>query len=395
MARLAVPSKELQLKIVGPRDVFQATRVQRLTFNKDIPVTIQDELGNPEHVGNSKDIPNVTLTFQAFDVGIKTFATLTGSNAASYPGAGVDISNLGEIDAAIYVRDPSVAEYTKSAHGRRLQIQNFTFSYSVDGDSTEEYTAIGSEKRWLKYSVVVDKFATGTTSFTLSQTPIQLKNGNYALSAILDGEYLEEVSGAPTTGQYRVVGTTVTTGDSRTNQLLMVYHANVGGTPWVDVSDSSMPAAIRGKDAKVQISANNIDRVQSVNITGNLNIQAVKEMGDREVVGYQRQVPTVEGTITVLDTDTDLISLLTEGTVGSGIEWEPGEGCTTVPLSLLIELQDPCDTTAPITVLKSIYIPKITIVSDGYTSNVNNNATQTYNFRSDDAQCLIYSGAKP
>ena len=224
---------------------------------------------------------------------------------------------------------------------------------------------------------------------------MQLKNGNYALSVTLDGEYLEEVASAPTTGEYSVSGTTVTTGDTRTAQVLVVYHANPAGNNWADVNDPSMPAAIRGKDVNVQIAANDIKRVQSININGNLNVQTVKELGNRAVVGYQRQVATIEGTITVLDTDTDLISLLTEGVVGSGIEWQPGEGCSDVPLELKIELVDPCDDTVPYTVLKTIVLPSITITGDGYTSNVNNNAQVTYNFRSLDAQLIVYSGAAP
>lgn len=391
--RLAIPSKELQLHVVGPKDTFKASRIQRVSLTAEIPAEDKDELGNSQHVGTVKDTPNVTVTFSAFDVGIKIFAALTGVDAAAYPALGVDVSSLSEIDTILYVKDASVSDYVKSIHGHRLQVRDFTFNYQVDGDSTEEYTAIGSERRYLKYDVVVDKFTTGTTSFTLTQTPIQLKNGNYALSVTLDGEYLTEVSGAPATGEYRVVGTTLTTGDSRNAQVLAIYHANPAGSNWADVSDASMPASIRGKDVKVQISANDIARVQSININGNLNVQAVKELGNRAVVGYQRQVPTIEGTITVLDTDTDLISLLTEGVVGSGVEWQPGEGCTDVDLALKIELVDPCDDTASPVVLKTVYLPSITITSDGYTSNVNNNAQQTFNFRSADAQVIVYSGS--
>jgi hypothetical protein len=393
--RLAVPSKELQLHIVGPRDTFKASRVQRVSFSAEIPSEDKDELGNPQHVGTAKDTPNVTVTFSAFDVGIKIFAALTGVDANAYPAAGVDVSALSEVDTILYVKNATTADYVKSIHGHRLQIRDFTFNYQVDGDSTEDYTAIGSERRYLKYDVVVDKFVAGTTSFTLSQTPLQLKNGDRALTVTLDGEYLVEVTGAPATGQYQIVGTTLTTGDTRTAQVLAVYHANPAGNNWSDVSDSSMPAAIRGKDVDVQIAANDITRVQSVNINGNLNTQAVKELGNRAVVGYQRQVPTIEGTLTVLDTDTDLVSLLTEGVVGSGIEWQPGEGCSTVDLSLKITLVDPCDDSASPTVLKTVYLPSITITSDGYTSNVNNNAQQTFNFRSLDAQVIVYSGVMP
>lgn len=391
--RLAVPSKDLQLKIVGPRDEFNASRIQRLTLTSTQPSETKDELGNPQHVGEVKDIPEVTLTFSAFDVGIKIFAALTGTNPASYPGAGVDIANLGEIDAVLYVKDNDVADYVKSISGRRLQIRDFTFNYTVDGDSTEDYTAIGSERRYLKYDVVVDKFVSGTTSFTVTQTPIQLKNGNYGISVILDGDYLTEVTGAPATGEYRLVGTTLTTGDTRTAQVLVVYHANPAGTNWTDIGDSTLPVAIKGKDVDISIAANDITRVQSVSINGNMNVSAVKELGTRNVVGYQKQVPTIEGTITVLDTDTDLISLLTTGVVGSGIEWAPGEDCGEMGLSLTIALSDPCDTDSPIAVLKTINLPSITIVGDSYTSNVNSNATQTFNFKSLDASCVVYSGA--
>jgi hypothetical protein len=391
--RLAVPSKELQLHIVGPRDTFKASRVQRVSFTAEIPSEDKDELGNSQHVGTAKDTPNVTVTFSAFDVGIKIFAALTGVDANAYPPAGVDASALGEVDVILYVKDAVIADYAKAMHGHRLQIRDWTYNYQVDGDSTEDYTAIGSERRYLKYDVVVDKFVAGTTSFALTQTPLQLNNGNRALSVTLDGEYLTEVTGAPATGEYRIVGTTLTTGDTRTAQVLAIYHANPAGNNWTDVNDPSMPAAIRGKDVDVKIAANNITRVQSVSINGNLNVQAVKELGNRAVVGYQRQIPTIEGTLTVLDTDTDLISLLTEGVIGSGIEWQPGEGCTDVELSLTIELVDPCDEGAVPEVLKTVHLPSITITSDGYTSNVNQNAQVTYNFRSTDAQLIIFSGA--
>lgn len=394
--RLAIPSKELELKLVGPIDSFLASRIQRVDINTDIPTEDIDELGNPNHAGTVTDIPNVTMTFSAMDAGIKVFAALTGTSATAYPGAGVDISNLGEADAIIYVKDATVAQYAKSAHARRMQVQDFTFSYSVEGNSTEDYTLIGSLKRWFKNDVIVDKFTTGTTSFTLSQTPVQLKNGEYALSVRLDGDYLEEVTGAPATGEYRVVGTTLTTGDTRTAQVLAVYQAALGSEAWTDVSDGSMPAAIRGKDADVIISANNIPRVQSVTINGNLNSQPVREMGNRSIVGYQRQVPSVEGTITVLDTDTELIDLLTSGSINSGdTEFQPGVDVP-VPASgvgIRVELVDPADSTTPLTVLKTIDIPTITIVGDGFTENVNENAQQTFNFRSSDAQCVVYSGS--
>jgi len=392
--RLAIPSKETQLHIVGPKDVFKASRVQRLSLGTDIPATTVDEIGNSLHVGDTKDTPNVTLTFSAFDTSIKIFSAMTGNNPAAYPVSGVDISQLGQIDAILFTKSADIADYVKSGHAKRLQIRDFSFSYTVDGEATEDYTAVGSERRWLKNDVIVDKFSTGT-GFTSTQIPIQLKNANYGLSCIVDGAYLDEVSGAPAAGEYRfTVAKALTLGVAAASQVILVYHSSPAGTNWSDISDDTIPAAIKGKDVGVQILANDIPRVQSITLNGNLNTQPVKELGNRNITGYQRQIPTIDGTITVLDTDTELISLLTVGTLsGADVEWQPGEGCTSVDLSLKIELMDPCDTGSPYTVLKTVYLPSISITGDNYTQNVNNNAQVVFNFKSADAQCIVYSGA--
>lgn len=393
--RLAIPSKEIALKIVGPTDSFLASRVQRLNLNTDLPSTYIDELGNPNHAGQSIDIPAITASFSAMDVGIKVFSVLTGTDPTAYPGAGVDISSLGEVDAIVLVKSATVSDYVKTGSIRRMQVRDFAFNYSVDGDSTEEYTLIGSENRWFTKDVVVDLFETGTTSFTLSETPITLKNGNECISVILDSNYLTEVASSPATGEYSVSGTTLTTYDTRTSQVMALYQADPSGDNWSDVSDTTMPAAIKGKDVKVYLAGGEINRVQSVTINGNMNITEVREMGNRNVVGYQSQVPTIEGTITLLDTDTDLMELFTVGNLVSGdTEFQLGLDTTTSGIPLEIALIDPNDITDPYTVLKTVYLPEISVVGDSHVSNVNNNVTHTFNFRSDDSQCLIYSGAR-
>lgn len=388
--RKSIPSKELQLALVGPTNWLKIPRAQNINLSTDVPSTTVDEIGSSSHAGQSKDTPNVTLSFSAYDTGIKIFSVLTGTDWTAYPAAGVDISSLGEVDAIIYVKDAVNSDYVKSAHARRLQVRDMNLNYSVDGESTEDYTMIGSVRRWFKYDVVVDRFVSGTTSFTLSQSPIQLRNENYALSVILDGEYLTEVTTAPATGEYRIVGTTLTTGDTRNSQVVAVYHANPAGNNWSDISDSSMPAAIRGKDVYTTISTNGISRVQSISITATLNSQPVNEMGNPDkIVGYQSQVPEVTGTITVLDTDTELIELLTYGVIGSGLEWNTGAGCVTSPVDLKIELKDPCDTDV---VLKTVYLDEISPIGDGYTLTVNQNAQWAVNFRSETGHLKVYSG---
>ncbi len=386
---ISVPSKRKQLAIVGSKGLFKIPRMQRLNFNADIPANIIDEIGNRSHAGQSKDVPNVSLSFSKNEEGsVKLWAYLTGTNVNAYPSAGVDVSNLGEFDAVIHTKSDLVEDYTKSAWGRRMRIQNFSFNYSANGEATEDYSAVGTNRRVSSNDVITDTFTTGTTSFTLSQTPIQLKNGDYAISAILDGTYLTEVSTAPATGQYRLVGTTLTTADSRTAQLVVVYLANPAGTNWTDISEPDYPAAVMGKDIPITISANTIDRVQSVTINGNINPRAVTEMGNADkIVGYQTDVPQIEGSLTVLDTDTDLISLLTTGTI-SGTEWAMGEGCYTTTPSLTIKVLDPCTRAT----LKTVYLDSIEPIGDAYSVNVNGDAQIAISFRSTTGHLVVYSG---
>jgi hypothetical protein len=392
--RVSIPSKHVELKLVGPRDALLVPRVQRLTANADIPSTSVDELGNSQHVGTSRDMPNVTLTFQAMDVGHKIVSILTGTSMSGYPSAGINITALAKtFDAVGLIKDETVADYIKTMHLRKLTLQTIALNYTVDGDSTEEYTAIGSAKRWFTNDVVVEKFASGSTVFTLAYTPVALKDGSKAISVIRDTNYDTEVSGVPAAGEYRIVTTTLTLGTAITSQVIVVYQANPGGNNWTDVSDLTLPSSIKGKDVPLLIQANSMDRVQSLTINAAFNPTAVREMGNRNIVGYTYPVPDVTGTITVLDTDTQLIRLFTSGGLAD-TEFQSGF-CAATGISLIVKLLDPASCTPPYSVLKTVYLDKITITSDGFTSNVNDNASQTFDWRSETGNLVVYSGAMP
>jgi hypothetical protein len=95
-----------------------------------------------------------------------------------------------------------------------------------------------------------------------------------------------------------------------------------------------------------------------------------------------------------LDTDTELIDLFSTGSLASGdTEWKASE-YTAANISLDLALQDPADKVEPFTILKTVYVPAVVITSDGYTSNVNANAQQTFDFKSEDGDIIIYSGSR-
>lgn len=396
--RLSIPSKHVELEIVGAHDSFLASRIQRVNGTAEQAVNTIDELGNPQHAGTSKDVPNVTLTFQAMDVGVKVAGALAGVNVSGWAvGSGINLSTALDrsVDAIIRVRNQDVAQYVKAAHFRRCIIQSFTFNYSVDGDSTEEYTAVGSTKRWFSNDVIVDRLVgDGGTSYTLSESPEQLKNGDYAMSVIVDGVYFEEVASADEAKEYDISGTTLTLGAAASvgSIIMVVYQSATTGDAWTDISDATIPAAIRGKDVDVLISANEQSRVQSLSINCNFNPQPVREMGNRQIVGYTNQVPEVTGTITVLDTDTDLLALLS-GSETTDTEFPMGQ-CAASGVALEVKLVDPEDCSEPFTVKKTVYLPEVSMTSEAFTSTVNENAQQSIDWRSDDGSIWIYNGAR-
>lgn len=398
--RIAIPHDKMALRVVGPYDEYLAARIQRLDMPTNMPTTNVQELGNPLLAGVTTDIPEVTATFQAMDVSVKLFATLTGNDPTAYPANGVSITDLGEVDLIGVVKDKDISDYVKSIHIQRGQITGFTFTYSVDGESTEEYTVSGNEKRWFRHDIVVEAFSAAVSPVTLTYDPLEMKNGNYCLSVILDGDYSEEVSVAAADGEYLYTPVVNQVSFSPLGtRIVVVYHFDTGVNQWTNVDDATIPAAVRGKNVPVRITASGvataIDRVQSVTIRGTFPNTVVKEMGNLSVVGTTIQVPEVTGDISVLDTDLELIALFATGDIANAdVEYRACE-FTASGISLEVQIQDPsegCGTVAP-TVLKAVYIPQLTLTSEGHTTNVGGNATQTFAWKSTTAECVVYSGA--
>jgi hypothetical protein len=386
--RVAIPYKDVRLRVVGPAADFFAYRIQRLDIPATLPSTTINELGNPRHAGIVVDIPEVTATFQAFDVSHTLYAILCGEDPDAYPGAGVDVSNLDYCDLIAYVADKTRVEHIKCIHAKYMRITDFTFTYSVDGESTEEYSCAGSEKRYLANDVVVDSgvMVSGINTDWLTYDPNQLKNGDYLLSLIVDTEWLEEGR------DYSVSGKTITiSGDAAYG--LAVYHTQSGVLTWADISaPAGIPAAIRGKNIPVEIGLEHQYRVQSITIRGTFPNTKITEMGNTSVVGYVVDPPDITGDITVLDVDNELVALLTTGDKDDA----DGYGEYGVneyeerTLRLDVIIRDPADNT---TVLKTIRVPAIRVTSDGTTSNVGGQLTQTFAYMSNDALCTVYSGA--
>jgi len=57
--RIAIPFRDMALKVVGPLGGYLAARIQRLDMPVNFPSTNINELGNPQLAGITTDIPEV------------------------------------------------------------------------------------------------------------------------------------------------------------------------------------------------------------------------------------------------------------------------------------------------------------------------------------------------
>jgi hypothetical protein len=393
--RARVHSRDVQLQIATPKGKFAAARVQRLDFPWSANVTNIDELGRKLHVGTTTDIPEVTVTFEAFDVSHNTFAYLTGYTPATFPASGVSVTEFKSIDAIGQIRDTSSTNIVNAIYVKRGIITGMDASFGVRDNSTVSYTMNANSKKELKNPVYYESWtaASGTGDFVLSRTPTYLtRTSGYILNAYLTdasagtGSYLNNVT------DYTVAGSTVTlvapadTGDT----LWVTYCSNVTNQTF-DALDNTAPAAIQGKYVPLTISVNNIPRAQSASIRASMSSESILELGGLGIpVGVEVGIPDVTGDISVLKTDNDLLAILEDVVSQAPVENDLEFAKNTLPLK--IQLKDP---TNPNRVILTYYVPSITVTSEGDDSSVNQSMNETFSWNSTTGELFIASGTGP
>jgi hypothetical protein len=395
MARRArVHSRDVQLQIATPKGKFAAARVQRLDFPWSASTQNIDELGRKLRVGTTTDIPEVTVTFEAFDVSHNTFSYLTGYTPATFPASGVSITELKSIDAIGQIRDTSSTNIVNSIYVKRGIITGMDATFGVRDNSSVSYTMGANSKKELKQPVFYENFtaASGTLDFALARTPTFLtRTSGYILNA-----YMTDASAG--TGSYLTLGTDYTVAGSTvslvtmadTGDVLWVTYCAANTTTTFDALDNTAPAAIQGKYVPVVISLSTIPRVQSASIRASMQSETILEMGGLgQPVGVEVGIPDVTGDISVLKTDNDLLAIL-EGVSNATVEQDLEYALSTLPLK--IQLKDP---TNPNRVVLTYYVPSITVTSEGDDSSVNQSMNENFSWTSTTGELFVASGNGP
>lgn len=398
MARRArVHSRDLQPQIAAPKGLLGVARVQRFDWPMNIPTTYVDELGRTLHVGSTREIPEVTVTLEAFDVSHNTFSYLTGYTPGTFPVSGASITALKNIDVIGQIRDGSTQNIVNALYVRRGIVTGMDASFDVRNNSSVTYTVTSNQKKEFKHPVFYQQSLTvsGGAKMVLTNTPDYLTRTSgyiidaYRTSAAGVGNFLDEGT------DFTVAGSTVTFLDAggvtsgsenSLDTVWVTYTSNTSST--FQSLDNVAPAAIQGKYVPLTISVDRIPRVQSATIRASFTSESIVEMGGLgRPVGVEIGIPDVTGDVTVLKTDNDLLDIL-EGTnsfdpVENDIEYAKD----TLPLK--IELKNPSN---PAQILLTYYVPSITINSEGDSSSVNASMEETFSWTSTTGELYVLSG---
>jgi hypothetical protein len=371
--------------------MFAAARVQRFDWPMSLPTTPIDEIGRKLHVGTTTEIPEVTVTLEAFDVSTNIDAYMTGYTPGTFPVSGASITDIKNVDVVGQIRDASTQQIVNAIYVKRGIVTGLDASFGVRDNSSVTYTVTANSKKEFRQPVYYDTFtASGYQwAFSLSETPTWLpRTSGYLINASrinANGSqtFLDERVDYNITG----TGISLVTSASNNDTYWFTYCSTTAKTfqPLDDVA----PAAVQGKYVPVTISVNSIPRVQSATVRAAFESEQILEMGGLgKPVGTEIGIPSVTGDISVLKTDNDLLSILT----GQSISAVEADLEYQVPLSLKIQLKDPAN---PARVVKTYYVPSITVTQENDESTVNQSMNETFSWESKTGELFIVSGAGP
>jgi len=362
----------------------------------NIPTEYVDEIGRRLHVGSTREIPEVTVSMEAFDVSHNTYSYLTGYTPGTFPLSGASVTEFKNVDVIGQIRDASTQNIVNALYVRRGIVTGMDASFDVRSTSTVSYTVTSNQKKEFRQPVYYQQITLTTTGLgiALTQTPTYLtRTSGYIIDAFRTGSdgtagFLDESLIAyqgdfnVTGGTINFRGTNVAAGDT----IWVTYCAPVTTKKFEGLDDIA-PAAIQGKYVPLSISVNSIPRVQSATIRAAFQSESIVEMGGLgKPVGVEIGIPDVTGDITVLKTDNDLLAIL-ENVSNTTVENDVEYAVTTLPLK--VELKNPAN---PSQTLLTYYVPSITVNSEGDSSSVNASMEETFSWTSTTGELFVLSG---
>lgn len=406
-ARVSIPYKETGIDVISFAGRYRLGRVQRADVGANLPNTPVKELGSDRLVGRIFDLPEVTATVNAFDVGARTAFTLAGIDWASVAsGTRIEAQDMRYVCLAQPFKGAgSSTDIARTLYVPGAKLERFSYNYSVGGDATEEYSFSAVDRRWLRYDVGVASgvlSASGTMSF--SPAARVLKDGSYVLSVFASG--LGYVTHENILADSATTVTIDTTSVPASTPIVITYHTDLTDQwqytyafPNVPVDYTpppDQPVGVRGWGVEVYLVASGqtnqrVYRGQTCTIQGQYPNTKIQELGNEEIVGYIDDIPEITGTLDIIQSDFRVQEILSNDLAGSTDNWDPDElGTGTWGLLVKVFRRGANRANDP---EKTLWLPALDITQEQNQAQVGQDSRVTFTFSSRSNECFIYKGS--
>lgn len=382
----------------------------------NIPLDKIYELGNYQSVGTILDIPDLSFPLESFDASAELESMLVGKDfATDAAGTEYDIAKCLPVDIASQFKAGKTAtnpdDVMAGVAVPYLNLESLNYRFGIQENAQQSASFKGDSIFYTPGSVYVQE-AAGTNvanqAVTLTHNAYpyngDVVNGvRYALAVTLKSgkrlrygtDFTEAATG---TGDTRSVTVTILNAVPLTDTIRISYSSDTVATyPQASfvASSATRPAAIRGRNIRVFVNGVAVTDewtgVQSFNCQWQVQLDQDKEFGNSEVVAQDYDVPTVNGSIDLKPRDPQDLYKRIAQIAGAATEKEVVGALQQAILPIDIVLYSPTDGTK----LKTLYIPKARLTVPGYSGQVQQKLSVTFNFESDDGVLKVYKGGRP
>jgi len=421
--RVSVSFKETAVDIFTPVGRTRLGRVQNANVSAQVPNTPVQELGNDRLVGRIFDIPDVTMTVSAFDVGVRNLFAMAGLNVNDVAsGTYIRADQICPVHLAQTFKGQCNDDVSPTLWVENARMDRYSINCSVGGDVTEEYSFQANDRKWLRYDVA---FATGTVAAGTAAIPADpaaraLKNGNYYLSIFAEDPTCSGAC-AVVLSQEAVTSNTATSITFNPayvpdgTDVSIMYHADMtnqwdwthedpnGSFGAANTGYDNQPVGIRGWGVEVQlvevqesptgafVTTERVYRAQTASVQASFPLTKIQELGTETYIGYTEGVPEVTGTIEILQHDFILQDQLFD-TLASDNSSAIDIGETN--WGMIVKLYDRGVDRTTVGPVKTIWVPQIELNQESNATQVGQDTRLTFNFSSKTGELYFYKGAR-
>ena len=390
-------------------DQWVITRAQSANWDQEISDEDIEEIGNPGIVETIIDpvIPT-TITINTNDWGATDFlAQLMGEKASvrstspysdddNYRNDWVvnseDMSVQG-CDFIVRVRDEKTDTLDRTVWIPGARISSIAWSYSVDGNASENVTLRGDTDLHLigEYKdagILIGTFAT-TDTFTVTLASTAMGGLTELYMTVNDVLYDDtHISWSGTTVTVSTMPANLVAGD----RIRLLWFKDTPATLFDDLDTSAM-GAIKGAnviiglgDAGKIINSTKTLRLQSVTVTATVTREDIKELGTRTIVSSSMKKQEVAIEATVLEDSMENFAYMlgvsaaewtNRATVGIAMKLQDSIGNAQC---LYVNVYDDADHT---NLLKRLYVSNMRLIKSPFSLDVGGTGQMTLSFKAD------------